>query len=134
MVTQQTQFSLFLINKPGILASILNALASAQVNLLAVTLIDSQEHGVLRLVAQDPAKARLTLESLNLPLTETDVLCLELDNRPGALASATSTLGDHHVNINYAYCTTTPSSPTRTLAILKVADPTKATKLLTQTT
>lgn len=130
MVTHQTQFSVFLVNKPGVLASVLGALAAAEVNLLAVTLIDSQEHGVLRLVAADIPKTRDVLAKLNLPLTETDVLCVELDNRAGALAMIASTLGDHHVNINYAYCTSSPAVPGRALAILKVADPAKAAKVL----
>jgi hypothetical protein len=105
MVTHQTQFSVFLMNKPGVLAGVLSALAAAQVNLLAVTLVDSQEHGVLRLVAEEIPKARSVIQHLGLPVTETDVLCVQLDNRAGALASVASKLGDSHVNINYAYCT-----------------------------
>jgi hypothetical protein len=125
----QTQFSIFLLNKPGILAGVLNSLASANVNLLAVTLIDSQEHGVLRIVADQPDAARTALAKLNLPITETDVLCIPLDHRPGALARIAATLGDNHVNINYAYCTSSgPTAPA--IAILKVADPAKAAKLL----
>ena len=129
MVTHQTQFSVFLMNKPGVLAGVLNALAAAQVNLIAVTLVDSQEHGVLRLVAAEVDKARTAIATLNLPVTETDVLCIELDNRAGALASVTSKLGDSHVNINYAYCTSGGVGG-RTIAVLKVADPAKAAKVL----
>ena len=46
------QFSVFLVNKPGVLAQVTGALASEKVNLIAVTLVDSQEHGVLRMVAE----------------------------------------------------------------------------------
>jgi hypothetical protein len=129
MVKQQTQFSVFLMNKPGVLAGVLTALADAQVNLVAVTLIDSQEHGVLRLVAEEVDRARDTIGRLGLPLTETDVLCIELDNRAGALASVAATLGENHVNMNYAYCTSGGIGG-RTIAVLKVADPAKAAKLL----
>lgn len=128
-VQQQTQFSVFLLNKPGILAGVLSALAAAQVNLVAVTLIDSQEHGVLRMVADQIDTARAALTKLKLPITETDVLCVSLDNQPGALARVAATLGDNHVNINYAYCTSSQGDG-QTIAILKVADPAKAAKLL----
>ncbi|HZZ44957.1 MAG TPA: hypothetical protein VFE58_18615 [Tepidisphaeraceae bacterium] len=127
--TTQTQFSVFLMNKPGALAAVLSALAAGGSNLLAVTLVDSQEHGVLRIVAEDHAKARALLAPLNLPISETDVLCVQLDHRPGALASLASALGENHVNINYVYCTS-PAAGDRAVAILKVADPAKAMKLL----
>ena len=123
----QTQFSLFLMNKPGALAGVLEALAAGGVNLLAVTMVDSQEHGVLRVVAEQPDAARLVIARLALPVSETEVLCVELDNRPGALAAVATRLGDNHVNINYAYCT---GGGGRTTAVLKVADLPKAAKLL----
>ena len=53
-----TQFSIFLINKPGILAQVLNELAQGKVNIVAMTMMDSVEHGVLRLVAAQPDHAR----------------------------------------------------------------------------
>src|ERR1700756_2812067 len=104
-IRTETQFSVFLVNKPGVLAQVTRALADEKVNLIALTLVDSQEHGVLRLVAANPDIARRVLTKLNLPMTETDVLCLDLSNRPGALADVAGILGEHHVNINYAYCT-----------------------------
>ena len=64
-----TQFSVFLVNKPGVLAQVTGALAGAKVNLVAVTLVDSQEHGVLRMVAEKPEAAREVLRKLNLPTT-----------------------------------------------------------------
>ena len=62
--TTQTQFSVFLVNKPGVLAQVTGALAKAKVNVVAMTLVDSQEHGVLRLVAEDAQAARETLDIL----------------------------------------------------------------------
>ena len=82
----ETQFSVFLVNKPGVLAQVTGALAKAKLNVVAMTLVDSQEHGVLRLVFDDAGTARGVLSKLNLPMTETEVLCLDLSNRPGALA------------------------------------------------
>jgi len=124
-----TQFSVFLVNKPGVLAQVTRALADEKVNVIAMTLVDSQEHGVLRLVGANAESARLVLAKLNLPMTETDVLCLDLSNRPGALADVAGLLGTNHVNINYAYCTSGAPGG-RTTGIFKVADPAKAMRVL----
>jgi hypothetical protein len=128
-----TQFSVFLVNKPGVLAQVTGALGDAKLNILAMTLVDSQEHGVLRVVTDDPATTRQVLTKLNLPMTETDVLCLDLSNRPGTLGDVATVLGEHHVNINYAYCTGGAPGG-RTTGIFKVADPKKAMHVLKEST
>ena len=123
------QFSVFLVNKPGVLAQVTGAIAEAKLNMLAMTLVDSQEHGVLRVVTDDAAATRQVLAKLNLPMTETEVLCLDLSNRPGALADVATLLGQSHVNINYAYCTGGAPGG-RTTGIFKVADVKKAMHVL----
>ena len=125
----QTQFSVFLVNKPGVLAQVTRALAQQKLNLLAMTLVDSQEHGVLRFVAESAGDAREVLKKLGLPTTETEVLVLDLSNRPGALADVAGKLGENHININYAYCTSGAPGG-RTTGIFKVADLNKAQKVL----
>jgi hypothetical protein len=124
-----TQFSVFLINKPGVLAQTLNALAGAKVNILAMTLMDSMEHGVLRVVTSQTEQARQVLGRINAQVTETDVLCLTLSNQPGALAAVATLLSESHININYAYCTAGARGG-KTTGILKVADVKKAMKIL----
>jgi hypothetical protein len=125
----ETQFSVFLVNKPGILAQVTRSLADEKINVVAMTLVDSQEHGVLRFVAENPQHARNVLTKLNLPMTETDVLCMELSNRPGALADIAGLLGQHHININYAYVTSGAPGG-RTTGVFKVADNNKAQRIL----
>jgi hypothetical protein len=124
-----TQFSVFLVNKPGVLAQVTKAIAEAKLNMLAMTLVDSQEHGVLRVVTDDAAATRAVLAKLNHPRTETEVLCLDLSNRPGALSDVATLLGQNHVNINYAYCTSGAPGG-RTTGIFKVADVKKAMHVL----
>jgi hypothetical protein len=124
-----TQFSVFLVNKPGVLAQVTSKLADAKVNIVAMTMTDSMEHGVLRLVAEKPEKARQVVGSLNIPVTETEVLAVPLANQPGALADVCQRLAEAHININYAY-STARSSRGQTTAILKVADLKKAMKVL----
>ncbi len=128
-IRSATQFSVFLVNKPGVLAQVTRALAEAKLNLMAMTLVDSQEHGVLRMVAEDHGELRAALAKLNLPMTETEVLCLELSNRPGALADVAGLLGENHININYAYCTSGAPGG-HTTGVFKVADLNKARRVL----
>jgi hypothetical protein len=124
-----TQFSVFLINKPGVLANVTGALAKARLNILALTLVDSGEQGVLRVVCDNPEEARKVLNAASDRWTEAEVVVMELENRPGAFASAAKKLADEHVNISYAYCTGGATGG-RTTAVFKVADLKKAEKVL----
>jgi len=99
----ETQFSVFLANKPGMLAQVCRALGQAKVNIRALTVMDSSEHGVLRLVLDNPEEGRRVLTALNVPMTETEVLSVEMPNRPGALADVCDRLAQEHINIVYAY-------------------------------
>ncbi|NLX21533.1 MAG: ACT domain-containing protein [Phycisphaerae bacterium] len=124
-----TQFSVFLVNKPGVLAQVTRQIAQAKVNVLGMTMMDSSEHGVLRLVSTNPDDLRAALAGLNLPTTETEVLLVSMANHPGALADVCGRLADNHINISYAYCTT--ASPTgKAQGIFKVADTKKAMRVL----
>jgi len=126
-----TQFSIFMVNKPGVLAQLLGEFARAKINIVALTVMDSVEHGVLRIVLAEPEKTREVLAKLNAPHNETDVLCVNLTNKPGALATVTEKLAKEHINISYAYCTAGAKGG-RTTGILKVADVRKAMRVLEQ--
>jgi hypothetical protein len=124
-----SQFSVFMVNKPGVLAQVLAEFASAKVNITAITMMDSAEHGVMRVVFEDAAKARKVLAGLNMPYNETEVLCVNLANKSGALAIVAEKLSKGHINISYAYCTAGAAGG-RTTGVLKVSDVKKAMKLL----
>jgi hypothetical protein len=123
------QFSVFMVNKPGVLALALGEFAKAKINITAITMMDSVEHGVMRVVFEKPEKAREVLAKLNMPYNETDVLCVDLANRSGALATVAEKLSRGHINISYAYCTAGGKGG-RTTGVLKVSDVKKAMKLL----
>jgi hypothetical protein len=125
----ETQYSVFLVNKPGVLANVCRTLADRKVNIRAMTLVDSSEHGVLRLVVEDGDKTEEVLKELNLPISQTEVLCLTLPNKPGVLADVAEKLGAAHVNINYGYVTAGGRGG-RTTCVLKVADLNKARRVL----
>jgi hypothetical protein len=129
MFKAATQFSVFLVNKPGILSRVCDELANHKINVVALTLMDSVEHGVFRFVAEDVARARLALKTLNIPTTETEVLVVEMPNRPGAMADICSRLNSNHISIKYAYVTSGAAGG-RTLGIFKVDNLRKALRLL----
>ena len=118
-----------MVNKPGILARVLREFAAGKINIVAMTMMDSVEHGVMRVVFTRPEPARDILQQLNLPFSETQVLCVSLDNRSGALATLAEKLAKNHINITYAYCTAGARGG-KTTGVFKVADVKKATKIL----
>jgi hypothetical protein len=123
------QFSIFMVNKPGVLAQILGEFARAKINIVALTVMDSVEHGVMRVIFEEPDRAREILTKLNMPYNETQVLCVNLTNQPGALASVAEKLARNHINISYAYCTAGAKGG-RTTGVLKIADVKKAVRVL----
>lgn len=129
MAKVDTQFSVFLIDKPGILTQVCDELARNKINVIALTLMDSVEHGVFRLVAQDVARTRSALRSLNIPTTETEVLVVEMPNRPGSMADICARLNSQHISIKYAYITSGAAGG-RTLGIFKVDNIRKALRVL----
>ena len=123
------QFSIFMVNKPGVLAQILGEFARAKINIVALTVMDSVEHGVMRVIFEEPDRAREILARLNMPYNETQVLCVNLTNQSGALAAVAERLAQNHINISYAYCTAGAKGG-RTTGVLKLADVKKAMKVL----
>jgi hypothetical protein len=94
-----------------------------------MTMMDSVEHGVMRLVGTSTPNIRETLNKMNQQFSETQVLCVNLPNHAGAFADVTNKLAKAHINISYAYCTAGARGG-RTTAVLKVADVKKAMKVL----
>ncbi|HLB73754.1 MAG TPA: ACT domain-containing protein [Sedimentisphaerales bacterium] len=123
------QFSIFMVNKPGVLAHVLSEFAAAKINIIAMTMVDSAEHGVMRVVFGSEKNAEELLKKLNMQYSETDVLRVNLANKSGALAAVAEKLARSHINISYAYCTAGAQGG-RTTGILKVADVKKAMRIL----
>ena len=123
------QFSIFMVNKPGVLAQVLGQFATNKLNIIAMTVMDSAEHGVMRVVFTAPAKAQELLARTNVPHNEAEVLCVTLDNKSGALAAVVEKLSKAKVNITYAYVTAGARGG-RTTAVLKIPDLKKAMKVL----
>ena len=98
-----TQLSVMLENKPGQLARIGTVLARAKVNIEAISVLDSAEVGVVRLVTSSNAKARAALQRAGMTVAQHPVLVLKLANETGALAGAAKKLAEAGINIEFVY-------------------------------
>lgn len=123
------QFSIFLVNKPGMLSQIFRELAKAKINIVNLAMMDSMEHGVLRMIVDDVGACRQVMRLANIPTTEAEVLAVGLPNRPGAAAELCDKLSAAHINIGYMYCTSGING-SKTMVVLKVPDIKKAIKVL----
>ncbi|MCI0535451.1 MAG: ACT domain-containing protein [Verrucomicrobiales bacterium] len=123
------QLALFLENQPGMLARVCNALSAARINIYAISSSDTVDHIVLRMIVNDPAKARRVFEEHGTLVVENDVLMIEGSNKPGSLAGIAQKLADAKINIEYAYCATSPNAQ-KGLLVLRTSNPKKALKVL----
>jgi len=87
------------------LAHICSILAESNINIMALSVHDTVDNAVVRLVLDNPTKALLLLEQEEIYITEQDVVILPVDNQPGILARIAQKLGRADINIQYAYCT-----------------------------
>ena len=118
---RDTQFSIFLVNQAGILSQVTMALAEAGVNLYALSLNDSGEHGALRIITSDADKTRAVLQETHDRWTETEVVLIPIGNEPGAFGHLCQYLASEGVNITYAYCTSEKDAA-QTVAVVKFLD------------
>ncbi|QDV33491.1 ACT domain-containing protein [Tautonia plasticadhaerens] len=117
-------------NKPGRLAKICEAMAQEKVNIRALSVMDSGERSVLRLVTDEVDATRMVLTSLGVEAEFADVIEVELDNKPGALAKLLQRFADEHINVEYAY--TSAAGVGKALGIFRLDNPKKAMQVLSQ--
>ncbi len=98
-----TQLSVFLENQPGRLSALCRTLADAGVNLSTLMLSDNGEFGLLRLLTADPDKAKATVAGAGYAVTTTEVVALQVPDRPGGLAGILTQLEAAGVSVEYMY-------------------------------
>jgi hypothetical protein len=97
------QLSLFLENKPGTLSRPVKLLSKAKLNILTLSIADTQQFGILRLVVRDWEKARQVLEQEGFVVKVSDVVAIEVADEPGGLADILEALEKAHMNLEYMY-------------------------------
>ena len=125
------QLSVFLENKPGTLAKVCEELARQKINIYALTISDTVDHAVIRMVVSDTAKTLRLFEERGVLAVENKVLMIENSNNPGALAKIAARLGKAKINIEYAYLATSPRAKTG-LLIVRASEPKRALKVLSK--
>lgn len=123
------QLSLFLENKPGALSQPVNLLAGANINILTLSLADTHQFGILRLIVKDWEKARDVLEHAGLVVKVNDMLVIEVADKPGGLASILSAVEKTGVNLEYMYGFTVQAQGKGLLAF-RFNDPDRALEAL----
>jgi hypothetical protein len=123
------QLALFLENRPGMLARVCDALTQAKINIYAISTSDTVDHIVVRMVVSDTARAIQAFEERGTLVVATDVLMIDGNNKPGSLAAIAHKLAKAKINIEYAYCATSPNAQ-KGLLILRPSNPRKALKIL----
>ena len=97
------QISVFLENKAGRLAEVTRVLSEAKVNIRALSLADTSDFGILRLIVNDNDKAKATLKEHGFTVGKTDVVAVEVADRPGGLALILGILSQQEINVEYMY-------------------------------
>jgi len=100
------QLSLFLENRPGHLSAICRALADAQVNIVTLSLADTQQFGIVRLIVEDWQRARDVLQQAGFAVNVREVVAATVPNRAGGLADILTCVQQAGVNVEYMYAFT----------------------------
>lgn len=100
------QLSIFIENQTGALYNALNILAEGNINIRALSLADTSEFAILRLVVQNPIKGKELLEAKDFIVKEVPLLAIELNDIPGGLSSILKVLDDENIDLEYIYAFT----------------------------
>lgn len=98
-----SQLSVFIENKSGRLADVTRTLAESNVNIRALSIADTIDYGLLRLIVNDPVRAKKTLMDAGFTVALTEVLAIEIPDKPGGLAGIIDILANAGLNIEYMY-------------------------------
>jgi hypothetical protein len=97
------QISIFIENKSGRLAEITRILGDAGINIRALSLADTSDFGILRLIVDNVETAKAVLKEKGFTVSKTEVVAVEVPDRPGGLSSLLQTLDANQINVEYMY-------------------------------
>lgn len=123
------QISIFLENKSGRLAQVTGVLGDNRINIRALSIADTTDFGILRLIVNDPDQAYRVLKDAGFTVSTTDVIAVEVVDEPGGLARALRTLERAGINIEYLYAFLQKSS-SAALVVFRVEQLDEAVKAL----
>lgn len=125
------QISVFLENKSGRLAEVTKILGENSIDISALSIADTTNFGILRLIVNDPVKTQAILESNGFTVGTTDVIAIAVEDKPGGLSEALKILNEHSISIEYLYAFVGKTT-NKALVILRVDNSKAAVQHLAQ--
>jgi hypothetical protein len=122
------QISIFLENRPGVVADLCAALTEQKINIRALTVLDTIDIGTVRLIFDDPANAEKVLHTMGAVYMVVPVIAVEIKNEPGAFAKVAHIMANEGVNIEYVYASAIGGTE-RSLGIFRVDNPDRALQI-----
>ena len=126
---QIQQLSIFVENKSGRLAEITEILGTAGVDIRAISVADTSDFGILRLIVDKPKEAVEALRAANLTVSLTSVIAVGIDDKPGEFAKAMRVLADGEIGVEYMYAFISRDKG-KSYVILRVLESDKAVECL----
>ncbi len=123
------QLSVFIENKAGRLSEILNVLSESNIDISAMSIAETTDFGVLRMIVGDPDTAKAKLRESGVIVKTTDVIGMVLDDTPGAMAKAITLLSENDITVEYSYAFLS-SNNKGALIVVRTDLPEKAEKVL----
>ncbi len=123
------QLSVFLENKPGHMSAICRKLADEGINILTLSLADTHQFGILRLIVPDWQKAKTVLREAGCVVSTTEVVATQIEDRPGGLARILGILEKADMNVEYMYAFTYREKD-RAILVFRFDEPDAAVKVL----
>ncbi len=123
------QISIFLENKSGRLAEVTKALGEKNIDISALSIADTTDFGILRIIVNDPVTAERILKDEGFTVSVSDVLAIGVADEPGGLSRALTVLNSESIGIEYMYAFVSKNED-EALVILRVEDPERAVEVL----
>ncbi len=123
------QVSVFVENTTGRLSDLTGVLAENGIDIIACTIADTVDFGILRFIVEDPEKAVLILKEHGFTASITEVVAVNIEDKPGGLDKVLKKFADAGIGVDYIY-STVRSAEGEAIIIMKVADPKKAMEAL----
>ena len=124
-----SQLSIFVENKQGTIAGITESLAAAGISIRALSVADTQEFGILRLIVSDIDKAKAVLSDNNCVVSVTKVIGIEIPDTPGGLSKVLRIIADNGINVEYLYAFITVAGE-NAYVVLRVEDNENAARIM----
>lgn len=123
------QISVFLENKPGKLSQVTDILEKNNIDIKAISIADTTEFGILRMIVDKPKEAVEAIKAEKFPVSTTDVLAVEVTDKPGGLNRALQILNDAGISVEYLYSFIKRNGE-RALILFRVEEPDRAVEVL----